>query len=118
MELPASCWQLVSETSEPGTLPRSPPTRPPNAESLETGPEVVPLPPEVGPAGVFGLGVGVGVAVGVGVGVGDGVGVGVGVGVGSVTAAEAGAGASAVPAALPAVTTTLIVWPVSSSVSV
>src|SRR3954447_22776448 len=109
LELPSSCWQLVSLTSEPGTLPRSAPPRPPNADALETGPEGVLL-----PLGTVVVGFGVGVGEGVGVGSGSGS----GPGVGSVTAALDGAAASSEPAALVAVTTTLIVCPTSSAPSV
>src|SRR3954447_5396756 len=115
LELPSSCWQLVSLTSEPGTLPRSAPPRPPNADALETGPEGVLLP--LGTV-VVGLGVGVGEGAGDGVGAGSGSGSGSGSGVGSVTAALAGAAALSEPAALVAVTTTLIACPTSSAPSV
>src|SRR3954467_4239496 len=117
LELPSSCWQLASLTSEPGTLPRSAPPRPPNADVLETGPEGVLLPLGTVVAG-FGVGVGAGVGEGGGEGVGVGSGSGSGSGVGSVTAALAGAAALSEPAALVAVTTTLIVCPTSSAPSV
>src|SRR3954471_23494617 len=99
-ELPSSCWQLASLTSEPGTLPRSAPPRPPNEDALDTGPEGVLLPLGTVVAG-FGVGVGVGEGVGDGVGVGSGS--ASGSGVGSVTAALAGAPALSEPAALVAV---------------
>ena len=64
------------------------------------------------------MGFGVGVGEGVGDGVGVGSGSGSGSGVGSVTAALVGAPALSEPAALLAVTTTLIVCPTSSVPSV
>src|SRR3954466_11173203 len=97
LELPSSCWQLASLTSEPGTLLRSAPPRPPNADALETGPEGVLLPLGTVVAG-FGVGVGEGVGAGSGSGSGSGA--------GSVTAALAGAPALSEPAALLAVSTT------------
>ena len=103
--LPASCWQLVSETRLPGTLPRSP----------SSGSE----PGVAGSVSGTGRGRVAGVAFGVAVGVA--VGVGVGVGVGSATGCTAAVGwASAWAAATSfvAVTTTLIMWPTSASVSV